>query len=534
MHNQQSLSRLSVAVYQAMGLQLCLAIFQLYFLRSDPFFANSVGDAAYYLQSAQQLWAGQSAGGPLFYAPGMTFIRFILLPLGTGPWPYHLLALAAGMGLTGCIVLLSGRAGRLCVPQPRKEKAALISARLATLLWLACPMGLFFQAEPVFPLWAAFGVTGALALLSWSKNSSSFTCFTAGLCIGCASLGQTSLLILAPLIGLWLWLDSKNSRNALSFFIGACAPFLPVFIYHFSLQEFVLLRTAGGFNFLIGNECGSAGVFHVPKGMSSAFSQASLPDVIRGFASPQRGPLVSAAEADRILYARGLNEWSHCGLQGTLSLYLRKLYLLVCASEIGIHRQQLFADQWVPFRRYLFVNQAWLVAGTLPALYILLRQRLGRLLLLTAFGIVLSTLPFFVADRLRFPLLCICVILTASGLTSLAMLPIRRRLLWLSVMSAVTYGLHRSPNVPKLYRLEALEYERLGALYANQQSYEAASVALTTCLTKAPESENCAWLLARVFLKQEKNQAACVLLKQLILSSRKQAYRRLEAKSCQY
>jgi 4-amino-4-deoxy-L-arabinose transferase-like glycosyltransferase len=497
---------------------LALSVIQLCQLRADPFFAAPTGDAGHYLKLGLAVAAGQPLSeGPLFYAPVMPLLHAGLTALfGRGPWPYQILATIAGLALTVMICLTALRlVGRA-------------AAWIAGAAWILFPTVLFFQAEPVFALWAALAVIGVFQLLDGPRRPLLRAALAGGL-IGLSGQGQTNLLVLAPLCAVWLLLEGRQASrlkrplmSALVLLLATLALSLPATLYNRTKGSSSLFRTAGGINFYVGNDLGSAGVFHFPRGFGGGVSHGQFPETSRRVASTRAGRQLTMDEASSFFYAQGLRELGQRGIIGTLFLYMKKAYILLCAEEVPIHRDQEFASQWASVRRVLPVNHAHLLGFSLLALPFLLGQRRGRLILLLASGVLLSVLPFFVNDRLRFPATSLLAVMAGAGICqlvgSMRTAP-RRAGIGLAIALAVIGLLHLPAPIPHRNRIIALEWERLGATWANRGQHAAAARALDRCLHLQADHQNRRWMRARMAFLQKDHVAGCTLLRPLVRGS---------------
>jgi hypothetical protein len=497
-----------------------LGLVQLVQLQGDPFFHEPTGDAGYFVALGHALASGAGLGeGPLFYSPAMGLLHAPLFWLfGDSMLPYALLALALGTGLAAGIALLARLQGG--VP----------AAWLAGGLWLGYRMGFFFQAEPVFALHAAAGAVALCLILGAGAPASLSTprCFAAGCLIGAVAIGRTNLIVLAPVVAAWLLIEAaRGAPNragvamrgrlpaVLAVLAGAFLLSLPGAAYNRSQGSESFFRVAGGFTFWVGNSAQSAGVFIYPPGFPQGVGHAYFADASRWTASQMAGRDLTPDEASTYYFRAALDDLAERGFAGSLALYGQKAFLLLCADEVPVHRHHGFADGYVPMRRWLPVSYALLVGLSLLGVGPLMAKPVGRLMVMMVPVMLLSVLPFFANDRLRFPVAPLLAVAAGVGVARLPALlraPTAPSLLLVGLCLVAILGLHVTPRVPGRHRAHALEFERLGALEANRQHFREAAQAFDRCLEIAPENDSCRWMRAQVSVPLEDITGLCGVL----------------------
>lgn len=395
-----------------LALALCLRV--IYTLQSadNPYFANPTMDAAYHLDWAEALLAGQPfVEGAYFRAPVYPWFLALLLEVCDGNllWVRFL---QAGVG-TLSVALVFAVARRAF-----GWTSAWLAALGAATYWML----IYFDAELLLPvlevpscLWVL------LAGLRWSERPNAFRAWQWGLALGCAAIVRPNVLLLAPCLAVWLVGQSQAAWTARLrvLALGALGMLLPIapITLHNGLvgKDWALISTQGGVNLWIGNNPQSNGQSAIVPGTRADWWGGYYDSIAQAEIAEGRelkGSEVSDHYVGRVLQWWREEPWS------ALRLLLHKLRLFLLRYELGNNQDEdFFALHFGPILRYLPLG--WWCLAPLAALGLWWsRARWRELFVLHAFVLVYSAsvVLFFVNARFRVPLLPPLLIFAAYAL----------------------------------------------------------------------------------------------------------------------
>ncbi len=242
----------------------------------------------------------------------------------------------------------------------------------------------------------------------------------AGVLLGAAGLLRENVLVLAPFLGLFLWLEptalSRGRRvswkRPLLLAAGVVLALLPVVLVNVRASgEWMLTSAQGGMNFYIGNGPEATGTY-VPFSDNSQDPQQLLADSRRVAArllaertgEPVAPEELTPARSSRILWTETLRSMAADPL-GWLRMAARKARLFWNAYEIPDAEDQVVNRELSAVLALTPVSFGWLaplaLLGFVPAF--LRAPREGWLLAAGTLGVFVSVMLFFVLGRYRLP-----------------------------------------------------------------------------------------------------------------------------------
>lgn len=375
-------------------------------LRESPYFEAPILDPAYHVDWARSLAAGQTfEEGPYFRAPLYPYLLGLVTALlGEGLLAPRLLQVLLGVATA----YLTYRVGR----EAFSPREGLLAGASAATYWVL----VYFDGELLLPTLATPLYLAALlaTLRLRGAEATPRRLLLAGLLWGLGTITRPNVLLLAPVLGLWLW-RRQALRAAAVFALGWLLPVLPVTAYNATVGgELTLVSTQGGVNFWIGNHPGADGHTAQVPGTTGTDFRATHVEA-RALAEREAGGALSHSEVSRHYAGKA---WSFLlGSPGeSIPLLTRKLGLFWQDAEIGnnqpVRGTVALHAPWLPWLSVPF----WLLAPLgLVGLGLVLRR--SELAPLTGFAVVfcLSVVAFFVCSRFRAPLLPVWMVLAAHA-----------------------------------------------------------------------------------------------------------------------
>lgn len=300
--------------------------------------------------------------------------------------------------------------------------AGLIAAFLMSVFWAA----VYFEEELNSPVWeVCFSLSMVLSLLRWERTGSRFSLVLAGLLLGYSALMRPNILLPGCFVLLWVaWQQYKSGGFSVWRIITTAALYagaaglliLPVIARNWVVgREFVLISYYGGVNAYIGNNPESTGVSPEVPGLyeisgMDTWNCFNYPNMIKGLERHLGRPGFGFSDASRYFYNRALAFWlEHPG--EALRLTLRKAWFFWGPHEISdskvVHCERTASPVLMWLLRFSHLL-ALILAGALG--WVLFRRHTPErnaqsitLVLGIAIGYFASVLPFFIAERYRFP-----------------------------------------------------------------------------------------------------------------------------------
>lgn len=381
---------------------------------ANPLFHYPTGDEGNFHRTALGLLGLAPEPDAFLYQPLYAFYLTLTYGLlGPDPAAVRTIQLFIGVITVGLVYGLGHELGGRWVGR--------ISALLA-----ACygPL-VFFEGQLLAPvLTVPLTVGGLWCLLRAGRTGRGWLLLPAGVLIGLAAMARPNLLFAVPVAALWWCWRSDRWRGRL---VGAGLAVLGLGLglapswAHNALQDEggVLISTAGGLTFYLGNNPQASGRFRVPPGEKiDASSHTAYRRSWQALAERAEGRRLTAGQVSAHWWRRGLEFWAEMPGRA-LALFGKKLLLALNRQEMPIHHPYFAVADLIPLLHWLIgfgvvfpfaAVGAWLGRG-----------RSGTGLLVGCFGAYLLSLAvFYVADRYRVLLLPMALPLAGLGMVALA------------------------------------------------------------------------------------------------------------------
>jgi 4-amino-4-deoxy-L-arabinose transferase-like glycosyltransferase/tetratricopeptide (TPR) repeat protein len=380
--------------------------------RNNPFFYAPTMDEAVHHHWAQRIASGEGLGPhPYFRAP---LYYYLLAGLYALFGPNLALARLAGgvLGAGTCYVI--ARLG--CALDG--WKTGLLAGLIAAFYW---PFIHFDSLLLTVGLEVFLNVLLLLLLLRGTERHSRVLLLLGGVVWGLSALTRPTILALAPVIVVWLWVESKKGarlRNAAVVLAGAALAILPVTIRNRVMGgEWVLIASYGGVNFYIGNNPQADGVAAIVPGTRADW-QGGYEDTHR-IPELELGHKLSEGEVSSYWFHKGL-DWIHHHPLAWLRLTLQKFRLFWSPVEIPNNQPDWFFARLSGISVLYWVGFPVVACLGLASLGLLIRQW-HTWSLPALYGLVCMTtvLVFFCPGRYRLPFVPVLILLAAAGLARL-------------------------------------------------------------------------------------------------------------------
>lgn len=406
-----------------LGLGLFIKILYLVFSRQSPFYEPLLLDPAYYHQWALKILGGDFVGDPVFYGlPLYPFFVALCYKLFAG----SIFAVKLVQALLGTVTLfLTYKIGE----KLSSKKVGLIAALLAAFY------GPLFFHEQIFipealslPLYAGSFYACCLFM---DQPSIKKGLILGGL-FGLAALTKAGILLFIPVFFIAALVKETRSTRKWFLPLGVClVTFLlilaPVWLHNRVYgKDRVFLTSHSGFNFYIGNNPESEGVFMAPEGTGSNV-EAQIEDS-KAIAEKALGKNLKASEVSRYWSERAW-EFIRQNPSKFLKLCVRKALLFFSVDEISDVDDYLFGKNFNPILKFPWLGFS--VLGPLIILGFVVSMKTIRYRLLTVAWIVsylLGMIAFFINARYRLPILSIFFVI--AGMAVLDLLNQIKRRAW--------------------------------------------------------------------------------------------------------
>ncbi len=481
-----------------------LRIIYLLQIKSNPFFENLSLDPLFHDLWAQSIAQGDWLGeGVFFRAPFYPYFLALLYKIfGHDLFLARLIQHLLGSFSVVVVYLLSRRL--------YDRKVAVISGLLAAAYWIF----IHFEGELLLDFWLVFlGPLLLLLLYRAAEKSRFLNWFLAGMILGLFAITRPNILIFTPFILIWLWIQKQTKwRTALKYWVwvglGAVMIISPVTLRNYLRgHDFVLISSQGGINFFIGNNPYADGTSAVVPGLGDDWDYADA--VV--LAEQELGRKLKPSQASNYFYRRGwdfiLNE-----SEKSLPLLWKKFYLFWNKFEVSNNQNTYFFQRYSSLLRILPVG-FWII-GPLSLLGIVLSLRNFRkysLLIFYLFSYMLTVVLFFVADRLRLPVIPVLIIFSGFALVQLwekvKSKQFRRLIVPLALLTVFFWFSNSN-----LYGLStknfAQSYFSLGNIYLKQNQLERAEAYYDSALTENPNLPRAHLNLGIIQLRKENLDSA--------------------------
>jgi tetratricopeptide (TPR) repeat protein len=479
------------------ALALGLRLVYLWQIRTIPFFAQPVGDAAGYLVWAESIARGDWLGQETFYqAPAYPyFLALIGVTLGADPWRIRIVQVV--MGTLACVLIAAagqrwfGRgpglaAGILLAMYPPAiffdglvQKTSLGLLLICALLLVLARADTPCEGEPLRRL---------RPLGCW---------LLAGVVLGLLGLTRENALVLGLPILAWLafglsrhsWRRRLASTSALA--VGAAVVLLPVGVRNYRVGgEFAITTVQAGPNFYIGNSERATGRYVplVPGHESPPFEREDATDL----AQSAVGRPLDPGEVSRYWWRRS---WQFIRSQpgAWLALMGTKWLLVWNAYEVPDTESLYVYAAWSPLLGAMTAVWHWGLLLPLAAAGVVLTwPRRGSLWLLYALALCMAAAValFYIVARYRFPLVPVLVLFAGAALME-GYQRLRGgglRAVWPAVAAAVVLGIAANLRINPERQLNGMAFQNLGTVMAQRGDIVGARRAFEAALADAPDS----------------------------------------------
>lgn len=391
-------------------LSLFLRVIYLLQSQSSPFFYNLTLDPLYH-----DLWGGLIASGDwlgqgvFFRAPLYAYFLGVIYSL----FGHSLVLVKMIQHVIGSVsvVFIYMLARRMF-----DRRVSILAAILASVYWVL----IYFEGELLLDsLLVFFSLLLFLLLYRAAEKHKYWLWVASGLVLGLAAITRPTILILAPVILVWLYIQFQrhNAFRAalkvwLGVMLGALLVIAPVAVRNYLLgNDFVLIASQGGINFFIGNNPHADGSSAVVPGLGDDWDYADAVFL----AERELGKKLKPSQASNYFYKRG---WDFILKQPGQSLPLlwKKFTLFWTKFEISNNQNIYFLQGYSSLLKILPFG-FWLLGPlSILGLFLIARDfRKHSLLFLFIIFYMLTIVFFFVNARFRLPLLPFLTILAASS-----------------------------------------------------------------------------------------------------------------------
>ncbi len=395
---------------------------------NNPLFGAPLMDEGKHHEWAELIVSGQGLGDrPFFRAPLFYYLLAgFYWVFGVNPAAARLAACA--MGAASCYLI-----ARLGIALSG-FRVGIIAGTMAAVYW---PLIYFDEQLLSASLEIFLNLLMLLFLLRAVQRYSWWLFLLAGLAWGLSAVARPNVLMLAPGLGIWLWMAvcrpprapggagtsrlAAMVRAAVLLFGGAAVAILPVTARNYAVSgDLVLIASNGGLNFYIGNNSLSDGI--------TAIAPRTRPTWEGGYDDTHEivrralGRQPTEGEVSRYWYGRAW-EWILSEPGAWAALMVRKFRMFWSPLELSNNQPiQFFAEMsgvsvlfWVGFPVVACLGAAGLLTiGSDGRAWL-------RWSLPVLFGVIYSAtvIAFFVPARYRLPVTPVFILLAAQGLARL-------------------------------------------------------------------------------------------------------------------
>ena len=465
-----------------------------------PFFDQPVGDSAIYLSRAREIASGIWLPTQPFFFGSVLYPYFLALILGLARG--SIFAVAVVQVVAGS-VLATALAG-----VSRRVYGMAAGVATGILAALYGPLS-FMEADVLGVIWGLLALIGGIYLchvwLSGERSGASrpmLTLLAVGAAFGLSATERPNLVLLIPLVSAWCAWVARTSklRAGVSVLAGAAVPVSLYLILNVAgTGQWIPLTTSTGINMSIGYHAGADGTFREPwEGEAPEFAATHTEpcEASRKMASIRVGRELDAREASRYWEDQAI-QFVRTHPLDALRLTLRKAALMVNDVEVPNHLDFVFIRRQAPALMLMPMSFGVVFVLGLIGLVACILERRGLaevgLLALLSVGVLVSVLPFFVADRYRIPLVPPLLIASGPGAVTLGSILRGRspggRNGFLAIVSVAACAVALAllplarPIEGRDYWMLAQAYEAKGALPEAVRAYEAAVRADSTNAT---------------------------------------------------
>jgi 4-amino-4-deoxy-L-arabinose transferase-like glycosyltransferase len=289
--------------------------------------------------------------------------------------------------------------------------AGIIYAVYAPLIWFAAaPIG---ESITIFFLLISF----YFLIKAMDLKQHNIYYYLAGICSGIASLGRPNVIISAILvmagIVLYNYRDKANYHSIVRYALGIIFILLPFSLNNFFLEKsFSPYPAKGGIHFYIGNHYSAKGIYELIPGMSNR--PYLYMDEVQSVASSNAGRELNANQADAYWYQRGMDFFTKNPVEA-IKLMGIKVLLFMNNKELATNLDYEFSQEFSNVLKYVIIPPGFLLALAIMGIIVIPNNdRKTVLLKLFLAGLIISTIVFFVSDRLRIVCFPFIILLSAQ------------------------------------------------------------------------------------------------------------------------
>lgn len=392
-----------------------LRLWNVHAMEGNPRFLEPVMDAAYHLEWAQAIVAGETFQDDAYFrAPLYPWMLAAILKVTGG----SLFAIRLVQCLLGTLtVWLVWRIGR----RTWGPAVGWVAGGLAATYWVL----VYFDGELLIPslyvpllLWALHG-TLRLPERGFAPQS----CAWVGVAYGLAAIARPNVLLFMPVLFFWVWAKRGGAQgmrgrwaSGLALTLGTVLPILPITVRNLVVSgEPVLIATQAGVNFWIGNHPESDGMTALVPGTRAGWWEGY--EDSRRMAREEAGRDLSSAEISQH-YAR--KTWrsmaEHPGQALRQMLWKTRLFFMGWESSNN-QEIRFISHRFNPLSRWS-INFATLLGFAVVGLVLAVRRMGRETFPLWSFWLVYSgsVIAFFVCSRFRVPVLPVMILFAAYAL----------------------------------------------------------------------------------------------------------------------
>jgi len=380
--------------------------------RNNPVFGYPQMDGLVHHEWAQRIAAGAGMGDRPYLRAPLYYYLLGLLYVVTGP---SVLAARLAGGLLGALsCYLVARLGVAL----GGFRVGLIAGGIFALYWPA----IYFDAELLTAGLEVFlNVALLWALLAAGRRDSLALYLLAGILWGLSAITRPNVLVLAPAIVIWSWLAAparsrvgQRLRGAALAAAGLVIVVLPVTLRNYFVGgEAVLIASAGGINFYIGNNPESTGYLAAAPGLRPTWDEWLVD--LRQIPETALGRKLTDGEVSDYWYEQAW-AWVRAEPGAWLRHMFRKLGLFWSPIEIPNNQSIWFLARQAPISFLFWIGFAPVACLALPAAMLLGRRDRAWFLPLAFLVLYMATVvAFFCPARFRLPAVPVLVILAAAG-----------------------------------------------------------------------------------------------------------------------
>jgi len=231
----------------------------------------------------------------------------------------------------------------------------------------------------------------------------------------------------------------------------------------------------GGINFYIGNNPEATGQFMSPDGVShSPLKQVSTSILI---AEKESGRKLTPQQASRFWYLKSFNFIKNNPVKASL-LTIKKGILFWRKEEIPLNENYRFCKTLVPILHFPFISFGLIAPFGLLGIFISLKNRKCRLIILFILLYMISITMFFVSARYRLPIIPFLLIFCSYGLTQIIKWirnKNKRKLIqFIPLLGLLFIGINLKMKPFESVIDPAVDHNNLGSVYLNQGQLEKA------------------------------------------------------------